>query len=59
MGDSHNTVMAKKLIEDGVEEKAAVMLQEFPDTFSIYLSLHPTFFGSSFCWIHRKKHQTH
>lgn len=49
MGDSHNTVMAKKLIDDGVEEKAAVMLQEFPDTFSIYLSLHPTFFGSSFC----------
>lgn len=49
MGDSHNPVMAKKLIEDGVEEKAAVTLQEFPDTFSIYLSLHPTLFGSIFC----------
>lgn len=47
--DSHNIMMAKKLIKDGVEEKAAVTPQEFPDSFSIYLSLHLTFFGSSFC----------
>lgn len=42
MGDSHKIMMVKKLIEDGPEEKGAVIPQELPDTFSIYLSLHPT-----------------